>query len=125
MVVKKTCIGFGSAITAALLILSCPTIQDRLRNEIATAVNNNIVGLNLIFSLHLILCGTNVFFFFVQLKTISLRYFNLAKTIQICFAIKEKNRTLIHNLRLATLFICCRNRKYHWSFGRKHIDNKC
>jgi hypothetical protein len=50
MIVKKTCSGLGKAITAALLILSCPTIpQDNVRNPMNNAVSNSIVGLNLIF----------------------------------------------------------------------------
>jgi hypothetical protein len=50
MIVKKTCSGLGKAITAALLILSCPTIpQDNVRNPMNNAVSNTIVGLNLIF----------------------------------------------------------------------------
>jgi hypothetical protein len=96
MIVKKTCSGLGKAITAALLILSCPTIpQDNVRNNMNNATNS--IALNLIFII-LIFFETQIYLFFRQIKTSTLRLRKLRNNILLCFGTKEK-RTFIHNLR--------------------------
>jgi hypothetical protein len=83
MIVKKTCSGLGK-VTAALLILSCPTIpQDNVRNPMNIAVSNIIVGLNLIFIITFNFFETQIYLFFRQIKTSTLRLRKLRNNLSI------------------------------------------
>jgi hypothetical protein len=95
MIVKKTCSGLGKAITAALLILSCPTIpQDNVRNPMNNAVST-IVGLNLIFIITFNFFETQIYLFSDKLKTSTLRLRKLRNNLSIImFRTKEKTELL-------------------------------
>jgi hypothetical protein len=63
-----------------------------------------VVGLNLIFIITFNFFETQIYLFFRQIKTSTLRLRKLRNNLSIImFRQPRKNRTFIHNLRLATL----------------------
>jgi hypothetical protein len=81
MIVKKTCSGLGKAITAALLIFRARRFP--VRNPMNNAVSNTIVGLNLIFIITFNFFETQIYLFFRQIKTSTLRLRKLRNNLSI------------------------------------------
>jgi hypothetical protein len=77
----------------------------------------NSIALNLIFII-LIFFETQIYLFFRQIKTSTLRLRKLRNNILLCFGTKEK-RTFIHNLRLSFIVICGWYCKYYWVLAVK------